>query len=152
MSVQNQALKDPKLKDKNPAPGGILQVTVRGRLSDRPGMTPQTITLTNSVHTVRWKGVGLARGSRLEVHFPGDPRGPFVDLFASPVTPHEVTGYGNRGPQETETEYDYEVRIVRRGGLRRVVGTGRVINHATQRINDPRAGGLGEPPPGNPIG
>lgn len=151
MSVQNQALKDPKLKDKNPAPGGILDVTVRGQLKN-PGISPQTITLTNSIHTVRWRVVGLARGSRLEIHFPGDPRGPFVDLFASQFTPHEVAGYGNRGPQDTETEYDYEVRIVRRAGLKRVVGTGKVINNATQRINDPRAGGLGEPPPENPIG
>lgn len=151
MSAQDQALKGAKLKDKNPAPGGILEVTVSGKLGD-PWISPQTVTLTNAVHTVRWRAVDLARGSRLEIHFAGDPRGPFVDLFAAQPAPSEVTGYGNRGPQDTEREYEYEVRIVRRAGLKRVVGSGRVINNATKRINDPRAGGLGEPPPENPIG
>ena len=147
MNVQDQAL---NIKDKNPAPNGILEVTVRGRIAD-PGIAPQTITLTNSIHTVRWRVVGLARGSRLEIHFQEDPRGPFVDLFDSPVTHHEVAGYGNRGPKDTEKEYVYEARIVRRSGLKRVVGTGKLINKATQAIKDPRASGVDpQPDPINP--
>jgi hypothetical protein len=151
MRVQNQALKGPRLKDKSPAPNEILEVTVRGKLGD-PGIVPQTITLTNAAHMVRWRCVGLVRGSRLEIDFPGDRRGPFQALFPHETKPHEVTGYGNRGPQETEEEYDYEVRIVRRTGLKRVVGSGRLINKVTRVINDPLPGGLGDPPPGNPIG
>lgn len=144
MSAQNQAV-GTKLKDKNPAPNGILEVTVQGKLGN-PGIAPQTITLTNGVHTVRWRCVGLVRGSRLEIHFPENPDGPFVDLFASPVDVHEVVGFGNRGPQSTEKEYAYEARIVRRTGRKRVVGSGRVINKATKRINHPAAGGIDTQP------
>jgi hypothetical protein len=138
-------------KDKNPAPNGILEVTVQGKLGS-PGISPQTITLTNQVHTVRWRCVNLARGSRLEIHFPGDPRGPFVDLDAPADSPGVVTGYGNRGPGDALKEYEYEARIVRRTGLKRVVATGRLVNHATHHIKDPRRGGLGDPPPADPVG
>jgi hypothetical protein len=138
-------------KDKNPAPNGILEVRVQAGLAN-PGISPQTITLTNQVHTVRWRCVNLPRGARLEIHFPADLRGPFVDLWSTDANPREVAGFGNRGPQDTLPEYEYEARIVRRRGLKRVVATGRLINHATHHINDPRAGGLGDPPPADPVG
>jgi hypothetical protein len=142
---------DLPFKDSNPAPNGILEVTVQGKLGD-PGISPQTITLTNNVHTVRWRCVNLARGARLQIHFPEDPDGPFVDLFAPEAVPREVNGFGNRGPRKTLKEYAYEARIVRRGGLTRVAGSGRVLNHATKKVNHPGAGGLGDPPLGDPIG
>jgi hypothetical protein len=151
MSVQNQAPNGPKLKAKRPAPNKIQEVTVRAKLEE-PGISPQTITLTNAAHMVRWRCVGLVRGSRLEIDFPGDRRGPFQALIPHPARPHEVTGYGNRGPQRTEEEYDYEVRIVRKTGLAHVVGSGRLINKVTQVFNDPLPGGLGDPPLGDPIG
>lgn len=150
MSPKSPALND-KLKDKNPAPNGILEVTVQGRPGD-PGISPQTITLTDHIHTVHWRCVNLARGARLEIHFPQDPLGPFVALEAPAAAPRDVTGYGNRGPGDTRKEYRYQARIVRKSGLTRVAGTGRLINKATKRINDPRAGGLGEPPVEEPIG
>ncbi|HBL26971.1 MAG TPA: hypothetical protein DD490_09070 [Acidobacteria bacterium] len=139
-------------KDANPAPGGVLEVTVQGKLG-QPGLTPQTITLTDQVHTVRWRCVNLAKGSRLEIHIAGDPKGPFVELRAAAITtnPAEVQGFGNRGPRKTLKEYAYEARIVRRGGLSRSAGSGTLRNQAKKAVGHPLAGGLGEPQP-DPIG
>jgi hypothetical protein len=150
MSSKNQALND-KIKDKNPAPNGILEVTVQGKLGD-PGISPQTITLTNQVHTVRWRCVNLVRGARLEIHIAGDPKGPFVELRGAFANPAEVTGFGNRGPAHTLKEYAYEARIVRRGGLSRTAGSGKLLNKATKAVGHPHAEGLGDPPVGPPKG
>ena len=147
----NQALDDAKLKDSNPAPNGILEVTVQGKLGD-PGITPHTITLTDHVHTVRWRCVNLARGARLEIDFAGDSRGPFVELRGAFADPHEVTGFGNRGPAHTVKEYAYEARIVRRGGFSRPAGSGKVLNKAKTAVGHPGAEGLGDPPVGPPKG
>lgn len=151
MSPKSPALND-KLKDKNPAPNGILEVTVQGKLGN-PGIVPQTITLTNQIHTVRWRCVNLARGARLEIHIAGDPRGPFVELRGAFFDPHEVTGFGNRGPAaHTLKEYAYEARIVRQGGVSRAAGSGKLLNKATKAVGHPQAEGLGEPPVGPPKG
>jgi hypothetical protein len=150
MSAQDHAMNEGSFKDANPAPGGILEVTVQGRLG-HPGIVPQTITLTNQVHTVRWRCVNLARGARLEIHFPDDPQGPFVELRPSfAAAPAEVTGFGNRGPRDSLKEYAYEARIVRRAGLSRAAGSGTLLNKATKKVNHPGAEGLGDPPVGPP--
>ena len=152
MSPRTPALND-KLKDKNPAPQGILEVTVQGRLIGAgPRISPQTITLTDHIHTVRWRCVNLARGARLEIHIAGDPKGPFVELRGAFADPHEVTGFGNRGPAHSLKEYAYEARIVRRGGLSRAAGSGKLLNKATKAVGHPGAEGLGEPPVGPPKG
>ena len=148
MSIKDQASKTTDFKDSNPAQNGVLTVNVEGKPGEF-GVFPQKITLTNSVHTVDWTCKGLPADAVLQIHFLQDLRGPFLSL----VQPRpEVSGYGNRGPQETIEEYDYQALIVSKDGASRLVGQGRVVNKATQVIKDPRGGGLGERPPENPIG
>lgn len=142
MSVQKHGLNDPAFKDTNPAPNGILEVKVQARFQ-KGSITPQTITLTNHVHTVRWIGQRLPAGAVLQIHFPADLRGPFLDLVQSHPT---VSGYGNRGPQATVERYEYEARIVAANGSSRLVGSGLLINHATEAVGDPRAGGVDAQP------
>ena len=148
MSPKSPALND-KLKDKNPAPNGVLEVTVQGKLGN-PGIVPQTITLTDQIHTVRWRCVNLASGARLEIHFADDPKGPFVELRGAFADHHVVTGFGNRGPAHSLKEYAYEARLVRRAGLSRTAGSGKLLNKATKAVGHPGAEGLGEPPVGPP--
>lgn len=140
--------------------GGILEVTVQEKLGDL-GIVPPTITVTSSVHTVSWIGQELPEGAVLQIHFLEDLRGPFKDLTQSQP---KVSGYGNRGPQETVEEYDYQARIIGKDGTSRLVGSGRLINHATQEVSrcvSPDAPGdspssvsgdpwIGDPPPAGP--
>jgi hypothetical protein len=148
MSVQDQALEGAKLKDKNPAPSGVLTVTVQAKPGDF-GLSPQLITLTNFVHTVRWTCNGLPGGAVLQIHFLQDLRGPFLDLVQNHP---EVSGYGNRGPRETVGEYDYRALIVAADGSSRLAGQGRLLNKATKAIGDPRAGGVDTQPEVPPNG
>lgn len=141
MSFRNDNLK--KIES-NPQ---VLEVTVHSDPRD-PGapIFPQTITLTNAVHTVHWLCVGLARGERLQIHFPQDSNGPFLSLESAEQAPQEVNGYGNRGPGETLKEYEYEARILKQRKVVRT-GLGHLTNKATKRINHPHTGGPGDPPP-----
>lgn len=139
MSAKDQALKDPKLKDKNPAPGGIMEVTVKGKVGD-PGIVPVTITLTNQVHTVHWTCSDLPRGTILQIHFPEDLRGPFVELRQFNTI--ETFGFGNRGPRATVEAYAYEARLVAGDGTSRLVGHGRLLNKATQKVGHPGTGSV----------
>ncbi len=148
MSAQDHALEGAKLKDKNPAPDGFLRVTVRAKPGEF-GLSPQLITLTNFVHTVRWTCEGLPEDAVLQIHFLGDLRGPFLDLVQNHP---EVSGYGNRGPRETVGEYDYQARILSKNGTSRLAGQGRLLNKATKAIGDPRAGGVDTQPEVPPIG
>lgn len=142
MSAQDHALEGGKLKDKNPAPNGILEVTVQARAGES-GVHPRTITLTNQVHTVRWTCHGLPRGAMLQIHFLEDLRGPFMNIVQSHA---EVSGYGNRGPRATVREYAYQARIIERDGTSRLAGEVLLINSATKAVGHPGAGGGAWPP------
>jgi len=136
-----------------PGASGSVEITVHANSKYQGDpVFPQTITLTNVVHTVRWHCADLPRGAFLQIYFPADPHGPFLSLVEAflPANPKTVTGYGNRGPGKTLKEYDYEARIVRTEGTFSVVGYGRLINNATEVVNDPRS--EGDPPPLNPVG
>lgn len=148
MSGQDHALEGADFKDKNPAPDGSLEVAVQP--FGKGGVHPQTITLTNRIHTVRWICNGrLPLGARLQIHILGDLRGPFLDLVQSRF---EAFGYGNRGPLETVGEYEYEARIVEKNGTSRLVGQGTLLNKATKAVNHPHAGGVDTQPEVPPIG
>lgn len=136
MSIKDQTI-GTKIKDKNPAPDGVLTVTVEAKPGEF-GVHPQKITLTNWVHTVNWICNGLPADSVLQIHFLKDLRGPFLDIVQNHP---EVSGYGNRGPDETIDEYDYQARIVTKGGTSRLAGQGRVVNKATEKVKDPRTHG-----------
>lgn len=146
MSGQDQALGGAKLKDKNPAENGVLTVTVEAKPGEF-GVFPQKVTLTSSVHTVDWTCKGLPADAVLQIHFLQDLNGPFVELRQNQP---EVAGYGNRGPQKTIEEYDYQARIVSKDGTSRLVGQGRVVNKATQAVGHPGIHTIDPQPP--PIG
>lgn len=142
MSAKNHALEGGKLKDKNPAPDGSLEVSVHP-FGDG-GVHPQTIILTSWIHTVRWICNGrLPLGARLQIHILEDLRGPFLELVQSRL---EVSGYGNRGPRETVDEYAYQARIVEKNGTSRLVGQGTLTNKATKAVGHPGAGGVDTQP------
>jgi hypothetical protein len=138
-----------------PGASGVVEITVHASPKHQGDpVFPQTVNLTNAVHTVRWHCTDLPRGTFLQIHFPADPLGPFVAVVeaSASTNPREVTGYGNRGPRKTLKEYDYEARVVGARGAVKVVGRGRLNNKATKVVRDPRAGGPGDPPIPDPVG
>lgn len=104
-----------------------LEVTV----SAQAGVDPESITLNNSVLRVVWRGVDLASDATLQIVFREDARGPFFLLESNGS---EVTGWGNRGPAETEDRYAYEAVIQTGSGEAQGVGTGTLNNRAHKVI------------------
>lgn len=110
-----------------------LEVTVSARPGAPQPIDPETITLDDSVLRVIWRCPDLPRDARLQIGFRGDPRGPFFILDSAGS---EVTGWGNRGPEETEEQYIYEVRIQAAVGIQ-ALGGGTLNNKPTKPIHPP---------------
>jgi hypothetical protein len=120
-----------------------LEVTVSAQAGARKPVDPESITLNNSVLRVVWRGVNLPSDASLQIVFRGDARGPFLLLES---TGSEVIGWGNRGPAETETQYNYEA-AVQTGTGTEGIGPGTIKNRTTKPIMVPTTT---YPPPGPP--
>jgi hypothetical protein len=122
-----------------------LQVTVYSRPGHTEPISPAGLTLTDSIHEVVWECDDLPEGATLLIHFLEDPRGPFAHLV---IKGKRVTGYGNRGPNDTALTYHYEAKVAI-GGLVSTVGDGMVQNNADDVVTyDPAPG----PPWDNVLG
>ena len=90
-----------------------LRVEVKikpGSKSKPPRVRVRRITLDGSISKVVWYCPDLEDGTKLQIIFPGDPRGPFYVLEEASES-GEVRGHGNRGLGDALEQYTYTVRI-----------------------------------------
>lgn len=125
-----------------------LEVRVSAQAVARKPVDPESITLNNSVLRVVWRGVDLPSDTTLQIVFRGDARGPFFLLESNGS---EVTGWGNRGPAETEDRYTYEAVIQAGSEGAHGVGTGTLNNRAQKVIPVPVGVDPEREPPTHPL-